>query len=147
MKPVVFSIDYPKNKKQLAQWMRIYSLNAIYAGKHWAARKKDSEFWHWLVEAALRKAKVSEKTFLFPVSVWILWNDRLDIDNHAYMGKMIVDALKGRLIPEDSRRFFVDVRHSFYSGDSILVMVKEIESESMNYEYFQKELRDNLEQI
>ena len=145
MKQVVFSIDYPTNKKQKAQWMRAYSLNAIYAGKHWATRKKDSDFWHWLVESALKKAKVPEKAFLFPVSVWILWNDRLDIDNHAYMGKMIVDALKGRLIPEDSRKFFVDVRHSFYPGESILVMVKEIESESTNYEYFQKELRDNLE--
>jgi len=39
-----FSIEYPKTKAARARWGREYSLNAIYAGKHWRRRKEDAEY-------------------------------------------------------------------------------------------------------
>ena len=54
------------------------------------------------------------------------WNDRLDIDNHAIMGKMIVDAMKGRVIEDDSRRWVKGVCHYFHDGDYISVEIREI---------------------
>ena len=54
------------------------------------------------------------------------WNDRLDIDNHAVMGKMIVDALKGRLIEDDSRRWLKGIAHYFHDEDFISVEIHEV---------------------
>ena len=47
---MIFTIEYPKSLKG-------YSLNDIYAGKHWAKRKKDSDYWHWLVRGELSEHK------------------------------------------------------------------------------------------
>ena len=41
-----------------------------------------------------------------PVYVTFIGIDRLDIDNHALMGKMTVDALKGWVLPDDGKRHF-----------------------------------------
>lgn len=78
-------------------------MNAYYAGKHWSRRKQDAEYWHLLTRSALNRQEVRRTPFEKPVVITILWNDRLDIDNHAVMGKMIVDAIKGRLINDDNR--------------------------------------------
>ena len=65
---------------------------------------------------------------------WALWanicakksESLLDIDNHAIMGKMIVDAMKGRVIEDDSRRWVKGVCHYFHDGDYISVEIREI---------------------
>ena len=54
------------------------------------------------------------------------WNDNLDIDNHAALGKAFVDAMKGYLLPDDNPRWFRRVTHSFWRGDAIRVEVEEI---------------------
>ena len=54
------------------------------------------------------------------------WNDRLDIDNHSVMGKMIVDALKGRLIQDDSRPYLKGVCHYWHDEDYIKVEIEEV---------------------
>ena len=66
------------------------------------------------------------KPFDNPVIITLFWNDRLDIDNHAVMGKMIVDALKGRLINDDNRKWLKGVCHFFHDEDYILVQIKEV---------------------
>lgn len=50
----------------------------------------------------------------------------MDIDNHAYMGKMIVDGLKGYLLTDDSRKYVRGVVHRFHDRDCVLVQVEEI---------------------
>ena len=102
-------------------------MNAYYAGKHWSKRKQDAEYWHLLTRSAINRQEVRKTPFEKPVVITILWNDRLDIDNHAVMGKMIVDAMKGRLIQNDSRKWLKGVAHEFHDrGDYIWVEVKEL---------------------
>lgn len=121
-----FIIHYPDTKAARKCWNKFYSLNSIYAGKPWKERKKDSDFWHWYVFAALRKQSVPLSLFENPVRITIFWNDALDVDNHAYMGKMIVDALKGKLIAGDSRKYFRSITHDFHDEDLIRVHIQEV---------------------
>lgn len=116
---MIFYIEYPPKISD-------YGMNAIYAGKHWTKRKKDAEYWHMLTINALRQQGIHRKLFGKPVEITIFWNDRLDIDNHAYMGKMIVDALKGYLIEDDSRKYFVGIFHKFHNEKRIKVEVTEV---------------------
>lgn len=114
-----FIIKYPKNISD-------YGLNSIYKGKHWSKRKQDSDYWHWIVKSELNRQKIPKALFEKPVKVKFYWNDRFDIDNHAYMGKMIVDALKGFIIKDDSRKYLKAVEHCFHEKDYILCEVTEI---------------------
>ena len=120
-----FRIPYPDSKAGKAQWAKEYGFNAYYAGKHWARRKRDAEYWHTLVRSELRKQGIKPRCFKGPVIISFWWNDRLDIDNHAAMGKMIVDAIKGVLIEDDSRRYVRGVGHLFHDESYILVEVAE----------------------
>lgn len=121
-----FRIYYPKSKAEQKRWSKEYGMNAYYAGKHWSRRKEDAEYWHLLTRSALNRQEVRKTPFEKPVVITILWNDRLDIDNHAVMGKMIVDAIKGRLINDDNRRWVKGVCHFFHDEDYILVKIGEI---------------------
>lgn len=121
-----FKIPYPKSKAGQKQWAKDYGMNAYYAGKHWSARKQDAEFWHRLTQIYMNASNVRRVPFKRPVVITFHWNDRLDIDNHAIMGKMIVDALKGRVIEDDSRRWVKGVCHYFHDADYIGVEIREI---------------------
>lgn len=121
-----FRIYYPKTKAEQKRWAKEYGMNAYYAGKHWARRKQDAEFWHLLTRSNMNRQEVGSTLFENPVEISFLWNDRLDIDNHAVMGKMVVDALKGRLIHDDNRRWVKGVCHYFHDEDYILVQVREV---------------------
>lgn len=123
---VSFKIPYPATAAGKREWARRYGLNAYYAGKHWAQRRQDAAYWHTLAREEMERQKVRKRPFAKPVCVTFCWNDGLDIDNHAAMGKMIVDACKGRLIADDGRRRLCEVRHRFHNRDYILVTVEEI---------------------
>lgn len=121
-----FIIPYPKSKAAMKQWTKEYGMNAYYAGKHWSKRKQDAEFWHLLTRSCMNNQDVRRVPFKRPVIVTFHWNDRLDIDNHAVMGKMIVDAMKGRIIEDDTRRWLKGVCHYFHDEDYIGVEIREI---------------------
>lgn len=118
---MIFYIDYPAQVSQ-------FGMNAIYAGKHWTKRKKDAEYWHMLTINSLRQQGIRRGIFQAPVSIKMFWNDRLDIDNHAYMGKMIVDAIKGYLIEDDTRKYFIEITHKFHEEKRIKVEVLEVKN-------------------
>lgn len=121
-----FKIYYPKSKAEMKRWTKEYGMNAYYSGKHWARRKQDADFWHLLTQSAMNRQELRRTPFDKPVEISFGWNDRLDIDNHAVMGKMITDAMKGRLITEDSRRYVKGVYHYFHDEDYILVKIREV---------------------
>lgn len=121
-----FRIYYPSSSSEKKKWNKKYGMNAYYSGKPWQLRRQDAEFWHLLTRSALNRQEVRRTPFEKPVEISFLWNDRLDIDNHAIMGKMIVDALKGRLINDDSRRWLKGVCHYFHEEDYILVQIREV---------------------
>lgn len=122
MGKVAFTIPYPKQKS----FAREYGLNAIYSGKHWTARQRDSKYWHGVVLSELARQKIPRKLFARPVSITFLWDDRMDCSNHAYLGKMIEDALKGYLIVDDSRKFVQEIRHKFHAERQIRIIVEEL---------------------
>ena len=119
-------IYYPKTAAGKKQWNHRFSLNAYWSGKHHAERAEDAKYWHAIVWAALTEARVPKKTFERPAVITFLWNDGLDIDNHAAMGKCITDALKNRVIQNDSRRYLAGVEHYFHEEPYIEVIIREI---------------------
>lgn len=123
---IAFDIPYPPTKKGKAAWNKRYGLNSYYAGKHWAQRKKDAEDLHTLAVLCMKKAHIRRQMVRSSVEVRFYWNDGLDVDNHAALGKAFVDAMKGYLLPDDNRQWFHRVTHEFWDGDTIRVEVKEL---------------------
>jgi hypothetical protein len=123
----IIRIPYPKTAAGKKEWNKKYGMNAYYAGKHWSKRKEDADYWHQLTRAAMSKAQVRRRPFEKPVVITFLWNDKLDLDNHSIMSKMIIDALKGRLINDDTRRWVKGIAHYWSNEDYIKVIIQEIE--------------------
>lgn len=121
-----FRIPYPETAAGRKNWNREYGLNAIYAGKHWSRRRTDAEYWHALTVSALNRTHPPKTPFQRPVVISFLWNDGLDMSNHAYMAKMIEDAMKGRIIKDDSGKYVVGMEHYFHDKPWIEVRVTEV---------------------
>lgn len=122
---IKFTIPYPPTKKGKSIFCKRFGLNAYYAGKHWSARKRDAEELHWLTRSAMRRAGIRERILRNPVEITFRWDDRLDIDNHAVLGKAIVDGMKGYILQDDNRRYVRRVCHEFWDGGEIQVEVRE----------------------
>lgn len=122
-----FTIPYPRTKTGMKQFCKEFGMNALYSGKPWQVRREDAEYIHNTVRTALMEQRIPRRLFQGPVSITFYWNDRLDLDNHSYVGKLIVDGLKGWIIQDDDRRFVREVVHRFYDGDHITVDVHPIE--------------------
>lgn len=123
---ITFTIPYPPTKAAMTAWNRRYGLNAYYAGKHYQQRKRDAETLHGLTWEAMKKAGVKKHMVTGPVEVRFYWDDGLDCDNHAVIGKAIVDAMKGWLLPDDNCRWVRKVSHEFWGGGAIKVEVEEV---------------------
>ena len=121
-----FKIEYPKTAAEKKRWMKEYGFNAYWAGKFWAKRKTDAQFWHFLTMSEMNRQQIPNAPFDTPVIITFFWNDRLDCTNHAAMAKMIEDAMKGRIIHDDSRRYVKGVCSFFHDEEYILVVVKEV---------------------
>lgn len=113
---VRFCIDLAPNSN--------WGMNKIYAGTHWNDRKEQAQQVHLLVRAAIRKQNRSVRIFKHPVRVRIRYNSRLDIDNHGYLAKLIIDGMKGVLIEDDDRRYVKELYQGFYGGDKKKIVVE-----------------------
>lgn len=122
-----FEIQYPKGKKGKSSWNRRFGLNAYYAGKSWPERKRDAEELHMIARAAMHRAGITPRVMSSPAQVRFYWADGLDIDNHAVLGKAIVDAMKGYLLADDGPKYVRKVSHEFWEGDCIRVEVEELD--------------------
>lgn len=120
---MTFTIPYPRTDSAKKTFGKQYSLNAIYRGKRQAERSKDARYWHELVRAELASQKIPKKPYAGPVMISFYWNDGLDCSNHAYIAKMIEDALKGWLIHDDNRKYVKGILHWFSDKDCITVEV------------------------
>ena len=130
MQELEFVIEYPDTRQGKTEWSKRYGLNAYWAGKHWAERKRDAEYWHWLTRDELHGLPGEIPHFTRPVEVEFYHNDRLDADNHAAIGKMILDALKGEVVEDDDRRHVRSVKHGFWDGDGIRVLIREVKQDA-----------------
>ena len=124
----VIRIDYPKTAAGKKQWNKLYGDNAYWAGKHHALRAEDARYWHALTWAAMNKAKTRRTPFEKPVVITFLWNDRLDIGNHSMMAKMIVDAMKDKILRDDNRKWVKGIEHFWHDEDCIKVIIREVET-------------------
>ena len=61
-----------------------------------------------------------------PVKVRFYWDDGLDCDNHAVLGKAFLDAMKGYILPDDNRKWVKMVSHEFWDGGAIKVEIMEL---------------------
>lgn len=100
-------------------------LNSIYTGKHWTKRQEDAELIHQLTIIAMRAQHIPAKLFNNPVHIKIYFNDNLDIDNHGYISKLIIDGIKGYLIADDTRKYINSLTQCFYDEDGILIELTE----------------------
>lgn len=102
---IQFTIPYPPTKNGKSDFCQRFGLNAFYSGKkHWV-RSKDANDLHLLAWAAMRKAGIRKDPLTVPVEVRFYWNDCLDLDNHAVMGKAFLDAMKGYIVLDDNRKW------------------------------------------
>lgn len=123
---ISFTIPYPPTKKGKSAFCKRFGLNAYYAGKHWSARKRDAEEFHWLAQSAIRKAGVQQNILENPVKLTFLFDDGLDCSNHAVIVKAVEDAMKGWIIKDDSRKYVKSITMMFHEKNCIHVIVEEI---------------------
>lgn len=103
-----------------------YGMNKLYSGCHWTIRKRQADYIHSLVQTALYVNKVPKVIFKSPVKVTISYNSRLDIDNHSYLSKLIIDGMKGYLIQDDTKKYVVNLEQKFWEGQGVKVEVEEV---------------------
>lgn len=118
-------LEFTIRCKPTSEW----SMNSIYSGVHWSKRKQKAEQIHRLVQNALKQAGIRKIPLPFPVKVYISYNSRLDIDNHGYLAKLIVDGMKGWVIMDDNRQYVKALVQEFHdqSADMIFVTVEAYE--------------------
>jgi hypothetical protein len=85
------------------------SLNAIYAGVHFRTRTSHKQKYH----NAVWSANPKPYTGIFPVHMeyhFRLHGRALDVSNHAYMLKMVEDALvHAGVIPDDTPKYVASI--------------------------------------
>ena len=123
---VRFELPYPPTKRGKAAWNKRFSLNAYWSGKHFRQRAQDAREIHSLVVLALKQARVRKEIFKNPVRIIFEWDDNCDCSNHAALGKMIEDAMKGWLLQDDSRRWVKEIDHKFWDGNAVRITVEEV---------------------
>jgi hypothetical protein len=128
-KMIVFEI--PLTKKEIGK----YSLNNFYAGMHSTERTKIADYFHSLVQHTLLANKIPKILFKNPVKITIYYNSNLDIDGHGVISKLIVDSMKGYLLINDTRKYFVNLEQEFWNGNGIRVEVVEINEENLYEKY------------
>lgn len=119
-----FTIPYPATRPGMTAWNKRYSLNAYWSGKHYKARNQDAREIHILMALCMKKAGIRRKLLDYPVEICFYWDDGLDADNHAALGKMIVDAMKEYILLDDNRKWVKRVSHEFWNERKIMVEVK-----------------------
>lgn len=102
------------------------SLNSIYKLGHWSRRKKQSEEIHKFVKMSLLSQRVPKIIFENPIDISFSWNSKLDLDNHGYLAKLIIDGLKGYLIKDDTQKYIHSIYHQYGAEKGVKVSIKEL---------------------
>lgn len=80
------------------------SLNMIYAGKHWAVRKKYKDDYKKECQKELAKL---DNFVCSRIHIFITYNSRLDIDNGILVSKFLADTLVSEgIIPDDNPKYY-----------------------------------------
>ena len=101
------------------------SLNSIYSGKKWYTRQNQACKIHQLVRTELINQRVPKKPVEKPVGIEFYWNSLLDLDNHGYVAKLIIDGLKGYLIKDDSKKYIREIYHAYWLGKGVKIVISD----------------------
>lgn len=101
------------------------SLNSIYSTSHWTKRKRQSEQVHNLVRLSLISQRIPKILFESPIKIDFWWNSKLDLDNHGYLAKLIIDGLKGYLIKDDTKKYINSISHNYWTQKGIKIRLTE----------------------
>lgn len=110
MRKIEFGLSLKINSK--------LSLNRIYGGIHWGIRKKQSQKIHEAVRLSLQAQNVPKEPFKAAVDITFRWNSKLDLDNHGYVAKLIIDGMKGYLLKDDSKKYINSITHEYLNQKS-----------------------------
>lgn len=99
------------------------SLNRIYRGMNKYERSIQVRKIHELVRNELINQRVPKKLFENPSRIEFYWNSLLDLDNHGYIAKLIIDGLKGYLIQDDSKKYIEKITHSYWLGKGVKIII------------------------
>lgn len=113
--------------------MRSVSLNRIYAGKHWAQRRAVVMDTKLAVRAALPQVLLDGDQW--PVQMVDYWVEAWfvskpqDSDNLGFVTKMIIDALKGWVVPDDdiSHVRWVSMRSHAGNEDRVVITAQAVQ--------------------
>ena len=109
------------------------SLNSIYSSSHWTKRKRQSEQIHNLVKLSLFSQGIPKILFKYPAKIEFWWNSKLDLDNHGYLAKLIIDGLKGYFLKDDTKKYINSISHNYWSENGIKIrLTEQSESENQN---------------
>lgn len=101
------------------------SLNKIYAGKHWAVRKKYKDDYKKECQKQLEKL---DSFVCDRIQFFITYNSRLDIDNGILVSKFLADTLVSEgIIPDDNPKYYDKVTLEYDLGlpkNTYLVKIK-----------------------
>mgnify|MGYP002854290700 FL=1 len=104
------------------------SLNKLYGCHcHWSVRERKAKEVHKKVKLQLISDKVRKRLFDTKISIEFFWNSRLDLDNHGYAAKLIIDGLKGYLIKDDNRKYISKITHHFWKGKGVKIIISTVE--------------------
>lgn len=84
------------------------SWNQLYAGKHWSVRKQMAEEAHFQVRCAVIDDGLKMQNA--PVDIEIVAHLRRRIDPDNLCAKLVIDGLKGLVIPDDSSKHVLSVK-------------------------------------
>lgn len=99
------------------------SLNRIYRGMNKYERSIQVRKIHELVRNELINQRVPKKLFENPARIEFYWNSLLDLDNHGYIAKLIIDGLKGYLIYDDCKKYVREIHHAYWLGKGVKIII------------------------
>ena len=109
---------------------RALSWNTLYAGKHWATRSRLVEEAHMLVGYVIMAMK--PKLFSRPVDITItaVQKGRI-IDSDNICAKILIDALKGKIIVDDTPTYVRRVTTESKKGKEDMVIMEITETKGV----------------
>ena len=95
------------------------SLNRLYSCRyHWSVRERRAREIHQKVILQLISKKIPRKLFDTKISIDFFWNSRLDLDNHGYATKLIIDGY--------NRKYISKISHSFWNGKGVKIVISRV---------------------
>ena len=117
LKEIEFALPIQVNSK--------LSLNRIYGGIHWGVRRKQSQKVHEIVRLSMKSQNIPKRLFEKPININFKWHSKLDLDNHGYIAKLIIDSLKGYLIKDDTEKYINKITHEYQKDKGVKVKIEE----------------------